>query len=335
MAMRDIGSQSGAHHPRNSLVVGSGVCPPVGAYSASIPLRTSTPPPRKYTTGTYAPGMGFPFQRQERRAWTTATVSTTVRASEANQTWRKNARRVGGHRARRWKEIVTSEAWSPEMVGVKCFARCGTKDLLLAWRRSYSSAGFYGTGKIVMHWTRRRERGPQHGNTTPHHVLSSTGCWWTRNAAWSGPQRTPNPRSHSLKVNAAKRSIGFEKATQVQSARATTVILHCCCTTSRYVLCSARFSRLIPHCPCKRSSQRVAVVSKPAPLQQPSNGESIRIQQYVHNYERNSPIYHEDAMRQALQQAFGEARDRCTGATAAQHISEALVPWATAAVLLS
>ena len=113
------------------------------------------------------------------------------------------------------------------------------------------------------------------------------------------------------------------------------ILLYCCCATSRYVLCSARFSRLIPHCPCKRSSQRVAVVSKPAPLQQPSNGESIRIQQYVHNYERNSPIYHEDAMRQALQQAFGEARDRCTGATAAQHLSEALVPWATAAVLLS
>ena len=44
MAMRDIGLQSGVHHPRNSLVVGSGVCPPVGAYSASIPLRTSTPP---------------------------------------------------------------------------------------------------------------------------------------------------------------------------------------------------------------------------------------------------------------------------------------------------
>ena len=48
MARRDIGLQSGAHHPRNSLVVGSGVCPPVDAYSASIPLRTSTPPAEIY-----------------------------------------------------------------------------------------------------------------------------------------------------------------------------------------------------------------------------------------------------------------------------------------------
>ena len=64
------------------------------------------------------------------------------------------------------------------MVGVKCFARCGTKDLLLAWGRSYSAAGFYGTGIIVMHWTRTRECGPQHGNTTPHH----TTCYRPRDA---------------------------------------------------------------------------------------------------------------------------------------------------------
>ena len=171
------------------------------------------------------------------------------------------------------------------------------------------------------------EKSVGHNMGTPHH----TTCYRPRDA---GEREMLHGRGHGelqihegiLSVNAAKRSIGFEKATQIQSTRATTVILYCCCATSRYVLCSARFSRLIPHCPCKRSSQRVAVVSKPAPLQQPSNGESIRIQQYVHIYERNSPIYHENAMRQALQQAFGEARDRCTE-LAQQRRNTYLKPW--------
>ena len=146
------------------------------------------------------------------------------------------------------------------------------------------------------------EKSVGHNMGTPHH----TTCYRPRDA---GEREMLHGRGHGelqihegiLSVNAAKRSIGFEKATQIQSTRATTalILLYCCCATSRYVLCSARFSRLILHCPCKRSSQRVAIVSKPAPLQQQSNGGSIRIQQCVHNYERNSPIYHENATRYA------------------------------------